>query len=211
MHRNICRCSGFIQYPWAAVQKNNVSCWTVKCRVCVEGWCFSPATALNKLLKRPRRAAAGIWRATETALWSRVRVWLWFRERNLMTLGQRDVWLHFISSLLPKRVHSGEREGWIIKAAWLWGFILEEFFLPVGIFWCSIFFPWTSWQVLHCAGPVPGSVVAELACVWIPEEGVTKRTSDFALYAFLEPHFLLRVSAPLSCIEPLIIHATQTH
>lgn len=27
-------------------------------------------TALNKLLKRPRRAAAGIWRATETASWS---------------------------------------------------------------------------------------------------------------------------------------------
>lgn len=46
-----------------------------------------------------------------------------------------------------------------------WGFIFEEFFLPAGIFWCSVFFPWTSWQVLHSSVPVPGSVVAELAYV----------------------------------------------
>lgn len=136
-----------------------------------------------------------------------VSLWLGLRERNLMILGQRDVQLHFISSLLPKKVRSGEREGWIIKAALAGGFIFEEFFLPVGIFWCSIFFPWTSWQVLHCSG----SVVAESACVWIPEEGVTKCASGFAVYAFLEPHFLLRVSALLSFIKPLIIHTTQPH
>lgn len=73
-------------------------------------------------------------------------------------------------------------------------FIFEEFCLPAGILWCSIFFLWTCWQVFHCSGPVPGSVVAELAYVRIPKEAVTKRASGFAVYAFLEPHFLSRLS-----------------
>ena len=80
-----------------------------------------------------------------------VRVCLGFGERNLMTLEQRDVRLHFISSLLPKRVRSGER-GVDYQGCLAWGFIFEEFFLPAGILWCSIFLPWTSWQVSHCSG-----------------------------------------------------------
>lgn len=64
MH-NMCCCYCFVQCLWAAIQKNNVSCWTVKHSVSVERLVFSPMTALNKLLKRPR-SASGIWRAAET-------------------------------------------------------------------------------------------------------------------------------------------------
>lgn len=76
MHHNICCCSSFVQCLWAAVQKNNISCRTLKHGVSAQDWCFSPMAALNKLVKKPNRAATGIWRATETALWSRESTWI---------------------------------------------------------------------------------------------------------------------------------------
>lgn len=192
MLHNICCCSSFVQCLWAAVQKNNISCCTLKRGVSAQGWCFSPLAALNKLVKRPSRAATGIWRATETASWSRERTWTQREKCDDSGPGRCSITFCF----QPAAEEGSFR--WVRQVDYqgclAWGSIFEEFCLPAGIFWCSIFFLWTCWQVLHCSGPVPGSVVAELAYVCILEEAVTKCTSGFAVYAFLEPHFVSRLS-----------------
>lgn len=115
-----------------------------------------------------------------------VRVWLVFRERNLMTLGQRDVQLHFISSLLLKRIHSGGRDAlsrltglglhfWgILPTCW---YILVQHFLPMD------FLAATAW--LRAYARVCG---CRAGLCLNPRGGCNQCTSDFAVYAFLEPH-----------------------
>lgn len=106
MHHNICCCSSFVQCLWAAVQKNNISCCTLKHGVSAQGWCFSPMAALNKRVKRPSRAATGFEEPQKLPC-EEGRVF-GFRERNVMILGRRGVRLHFVSILLLKMVCAAE-------------------------------------------------------------------------------------------------------
>lgn len=74
------------------------------------------------------------------------------RERKLVALGQRDVRLRYLPSLLP----SGERGGGVVKAACFGGFVREEFFPPAGVFWFSIFFSWAGLELLRARGGLCG-------------------------------------------------------
>lgn len=58
----------------------------------------------------------------------------------------------------------------------VWASFLSNFHVPIKssiqvafllavVFWCTILFLCIFWQLLHCQGLLPGSVVAELAYV----------------------------------------------
>lgn len=79
-----------------------------------------------------------------------------------MILGRRDVRLHFIPSLLPNRIRSDERGGWIIEAAWFGASCLRNSSCLLG-YSDSAFS--SRGQILNCSGRVGQSVAAELACV----------------------------------------------
>lgn len=116
---------------------------------------FSPMTALNKLLKRPSRAAAGIWRATETASWSSESTTCIQREKFDDTGAERwSITFHFQPA--TKEGSFWWERGMVYQGCLAWGFIFVEVFLPVGIFWCSIFFPWTSGRYCTAQGLYQG-------------------------------------------------------
>lgn len=80
-----------------------------------------------------------------------------------------------------------ERAGTSVWASFLSNFhipiksSIQVAFLLAVVFWCTILFLCIFWQLLHCQGLLPGSVVAELAYVWISEGSVNKYTSGYCL------------------------------
>lgn len=70
--------------------------------------------------------------------------------------SEREIWWHWDREMFNYiSFPACYRRGFILVKGmdylgWqAWGYIFEESFLPAGVFWCSIFFPWASLQLLH--------------------------------------------------------------
>lgn len=190
MHHNICCCSSFVQCLWAAVQKNNISCCTLKHGVSAQDWCFSPMAALNKLVKKPNRAATGIWRATETALWSRESTWIQREKCDDAGPGRCLITVCFQPAAKEGSfclVTGVDYQAWLgasflRNSACCWDILVQDFLpadLLVGI------------AVLRACARLCG---CRAGICLNPRGGCNQCASGFAVSALQEPHFLSRLS-----------------
>lgn len=209
MHQNICCCSSFVQCLWAAVQKNNISCCTLKRGVSAQGLvlfscgCSEQASEKTKQsshrgLKSHRNCLVkqGEYLDCEREMW-----WCWAREVFdyilLPACCRRGFALLSETSGLSRQPGLGLHFWGILPACWD---ILVQRFLPMDLL-AGITLLRACARLCGCRAGV---------CL-NPGGGCNQMRIRLHCLCISGATFLIKTISLLSLIKPLTGHTTQPH